>query len=118
MGMISKSSPFMNGVPELLILSELAHGEMYGYQLVRAIRAKTLEAVSLSEGCVYPLVHSLERKGWLASRRATSDGRVRVYYRLTPKGAKRLKILTTRWDGLTQAIQGALGGRHERPKLV
>jgi PadR family transcriptional regulator, regulatory protein PadR len=109
MGIDSKSSAFMNGVPELLTLTELARGEMYGYQLVRAIQAKTKEAVNLSEGCLYPLVHSLERKGWLASRRVTTDGRVRIYYRLTPKGARRLETLTARWDGLTQAIGAALG---------
>jgi PadR family transcriptional regulator PadR len=108
----------MNGVPELLILTELANGEMYGYQLVRAIQSKTQDTISLSEGCVYPLVHSLQRKGWLASRRTTSDGRVRVYYRLTQKGGRRLETLTARWSGLTAAISAVLGAKHERPKLV
>ena len=109
MGIVSKSSPFMNGVPELLILSELSRGEMYGYQLVRAIESKTQDAISLSEGCVYPLIHSLERKGWLTSRRAIFEGRPRVYYRLTPKGTRRLEVLAARWNGLTQAIGSVLG---------
>jgi PadR family transcriptional regulator, regulatory protein PadR len=114
----SKSSPFMNGVPELLILRELARQEMYGYQLVRAIQARTEAIVSLSEGCVYPLVHSLERKGWLASRRTTAAGRVRVYYRLTPRGRGRLQQMTVRWDGLASAIGRALGAEHEQPRMV
>jgi PadR family transcriptional regulator PadR len=118
MGIASKSSPFMNGVPELLILSELAKGEMYSYQLVRTIQAKTRDAISLSEGCVYPLVHGLERKGWLASRRATTEGRVRVYYRLTPKGGKRLQKLSARWNELSTAIGAVMGGRHEQPAMV
>jgi PadR family transcriptional regulator PadR len=108
----------MNGVPELLILRELANGEMYGYQLVRAIQVKTRDAISLSEGCVYPLVHSLQRKGLLASRRTISDGRARVYYRLTPKGQRRLEALTARWDGLTQAIGAIIGGQRAQPAIL
>jgi PadR family transcriptional regulator len=115
---VSKSSQFMNGVPELLILSELSRSEMYGYQLVRAIQSRTRAAVSLSEGCVYPLVHSLERKGWLASRRAAAEGRVRVYYRLTGRGRRRLETLSSRWEGLVQTIGGALGGRYGQPEPV
>jgi PadR family transcriptional regulator PadR len=108
MGLSPKNASFMNGVPELLILAELARGEMYGYQLVRAVQARTGNAISLSEGCVYPLVHSLERKGWLTSRQMTAAGRNRVYYRLTPKGKRRLDSLTSRWGLLTQAISSAL----------
>jgi PadR family transcriptional regulator PadR len=113
--MISSSvnSHFMNGVPELLILRHLSNQEMYGYQLVRAIQAGTRDAICLSEGCVYPLLHSMQRKGWLSSRRTVADGRPRVYYRLTPKGRKRLEAMTAKWDGLAGAIRHALGAEHE-----
>jgi PadR family transcriptional regulator, regulatory protein PadR len=114
----ANNSHFMNGVPELLILRQLAGQEMYGYQLVRAVQSSTRDTIRLSEGCVYPLLHSLQRKGWLSSRRATADGRPRVYYRLTPKGRQRLEKMAGQWDGLANAIRLALGATHEHPKPV
>jgi PadR family transcriptional regulator, regulatory protein PadR len=45
---------FMNGVPELLILRLLAHEEMYGYEIVQAIRSRTDAVVAVGEGVVYP----------------------------------------------------------------
>jgi len=104
----------MNGVPELLILRTLSRREMYGYELVRAIHASTGEKILLSEGCVYPLLHAMERKKWLASRRAAADGRTRVYYRLTPKGNQRLEKIVSQWNGMSSAIHLALGGDREQ----
>ena len=61
--------PFMSGVPELLLLRLLEQQEMYGYELVRTIRKVTGEAISLGEGVIYPVMHSLERAGALKSKR-------------------------------------------------
>jgi|SRR5665213_2589955 PadR family transcriptional regulator, regulatory protein PadR len=101
---------FMNGVPELLILRTLEAGEMYGYELVQAIRAKTNQAISLGEGVVYPALHALEREGMLKSRRKLVNGRTRVYYALTRKGEKHLAGLVRHWQHITDAIGLAIGG--------
>ena len=101
---------FMNGVPELLILSLLRRREMYGYELVQQIRAATGSVVVLGEGVVYPVLHGLEKDGALHSHRKTVEGRSRVYYRLTPAGEARLNELSGAWSKLTQAIRDALGG--------
>src|SRR5690606_20414840 len=69
--------PFMSGVPELLVLRLLARKEMYGYELVKAIRTATSEAIGLGEGVVYPSLYGLERKGALKARRKTVNGRSR-----------------------------------------
>ena len=61
--------PFMSGVPELLLLRLLEQREMYGYELVKAIKLVTGEAISLGEGVIYPVLHSLERGGALKARR-------------------------------------------------
>ena len=108
---------FMNGVPELLILSLLRRREMYGYELVQQIRAATGSVVVLGEGVVYPALHGLEKDGALRSRRKTVDGRSRVYYALTPQGQARLDDLSGSWSRLTQAIQDALGGIVHVPAL-
>jgi PadR family transcriptional regulator, regulatory protein PadR len=69
---------FMNGVPELLVLRLLSEREMYGYELVQAIRERTGEAISLGEGVVYPALYALERSGALSSRRKAVNGRTRI----------------------------------------
>jgi PadR family transcriptional regulator, regulatory protein PadR len=103
---------FMSGVPELLILRLLAGREMYGYQLVQAIRAATGEAITLGEGVVYPALHALERAGALKATRKEVAGRSRVYYALTPKGARRLDDLTADWRTLDGAVGAVLEGGH------
>jgi len=99
---------FMNGVPELLILRLLDEQEMYGYELVAAIREKTADAVSLGEGVVYPVLHALEREGALKSRRKAVNGRTRVYYTVTRKGETRLAGLVRQWTQLAQSINRAI----------
>ncbi len=101
---------FMNGVPELLILRLLQHGEMYGYELVQAIRDRTEASIALGEGVVYPVLHALERSGALTARRKPVNGRSRIYYSLTPTGQHRLSTLAATWTTLTAAIQTLLTG--------
>lgn len=103
---------FMNGVPELLILRLIEQDEMYGYQIVRAIRSRTNEVIEVGEGVVYPVLHGLEREGALASRRKTVNGRSRIYYSVTPVGSRRLADLSETWSDLAAAIQKVLKGVH------
>ena len=99
----------MSGVPELLLLRLLNEQEMYGYELVRSIKQATGEAISLGEGVIYPVLHSLERKGSLKSRRKPVRGRTRVYYSLTKKGRDRLEKLRNDWSRIQSGVATALG---------
>ena len=101
---------FMNGVAELLILRLLQQEEMYGYEIVQAIRSRTDAVVAVGEGVVYPVLHGLERDGALRSRRKTVQGRSRIYYAVTPAGSHRLADLAKDWTDLTAAIQTMLTG--------
>jgi PadR family transcriptional regulator PadR len=103
-------SNFMNGVPELLVLHCLRDREMYGYELAQEIKGRTDAVVTLGEGVLYPVLHALERKGALSSRRKAVQGRSRVYYALTPKGEKRLDGLTDTWTTLAGAIGRVMQG--------
>ena len=94
----------MNGVPELLILRLLREREMYGYELVQAIRAETGDAIRTGEGVVYPVLHALEREGSLKSRRKLVNGRTRVYYAVTRGGTKRLAGLVGQWNRIVDAV--------------
>jgi PadR family transcriptional regulator len=101
---------FMNGVPELLILRLLEDGEMYGYEIVQALRERTDAVIAVGEGVVYPVLHALEQGGALKSRRKTVAGRNRIYYSVTKAGSRRLTELTARWTELAGAIQRTLAG--------
>jgi PadR family transcriptional regulator PadR len=108
-----RNSNFMTGVPELVIMRLLQHQEMYGYEIVAAIRAKSGNVVNLAEGVVYPVLHRLERERALKSRSKTVNGRSRIYYTLTAKGARRLNDLAMSWNSLNAALQNILvGGIH------
>ena len=98
----------MSGVPELLVLRLLARQEMYGYELVKAVRVMTGEAIALGEGVVYPALHALEKSGALKATRKPVNGRTRVYYRVTAKGQQRLTRLTQEWDRVSFGIRSAL----------
>lgn len=101
---------FMNGVPELLILKLLQQDEMYGYEIVQAIRERTGAVIAIGEGVVYPVLHGLERDGALRTRRKIVNGRSRIYYSITPRGSRRLADLSQTWVSLTTAIQAMLMG--------
>lgn len=105
-----QSPSFMSGVPELLVMRLLARKAMYGYELARAIRQATREAISVGEGVLYPALHSLERRGLLRGRRQTVAGRTRVYYTVTAKGRRRLEQLTGDWRRVADGVEAALEG--------
>jgi PadR family transcriptional regulator PadR len=113
------NTDFLNGVPELLILSLVSRRPMYGYQLVQAIRQSTDGTLEFGEGCVYPILHRLEAEGMLGSKRETVGGRSRVVYRINVRGRKQLASTTTAWQKIVEAVSHALhGGEHGQPGLA
>lgn len=103
-----RSASLMSGVPELLVLRLLSARQMYGYELARAIRESTREAISLGEGVLYPALHALESRGFVKGHRRTVSGRTRVYYAVTPKGNCRLEELSGEWHRIAGAVRAVL----------
>jgi PadR family transcriptional regulator PadR len=95
---------FLNGVPELVVLQLLSRRRMYGYELVRAIERASGEVLEFGEGCIYPILHRLEKDGHLGSSREIVGGRSRVVYRLTASGRKRLVGRVAAWQSVAAAI--------------
>jgi PadR family transcriptional regulator PadR len=111
--MTAKNPGFMAGVPELAVLSLLAGREMYGYEIARSIKATTRDAFSLGEGVLYPVLHAIEARGLVRTRKSRVEGRVRIYYSLTARGRKRLDRLTADWRRMSLGVDSILG----RPSL-
>ena len=97
-------SSFLNGIPELVVLRLLSQREMYGYEIVQAIREKSRAALQFGEGCIYPYLHYLEESKLVSSQRSVVDGRNRVYYLLTAKGSKRLETLLAEWQQVAHGV--------------
>ncbi|MEO1495949.1 MAG: PadR family transcriptional regulator [Planctomycetota bacterium] len=110
---------FLNGVPELVVLELLSRRAMYGYELVQAIRERSGGELTFGEGAVYPLLHKLEERGHLASRRVPVGGRSRVVYRVTRPGKKRLAETVGEWRRIAASVQDILqGGEHAIAKAL
>lgn len=107
--------PFMSGVPEILVLQLLERRAMYGYELVRAIRTNTGDNISLGEGVIYPVLHSLERAGALKAESRLVNGRRRVYYRVMAKGRQRLHGLKERWARIREGVENVLDNACAQP---
>jgi PadR family transcriptional regulator, regulatory protein PadR len=110
MRMPDKNSSLMAGVPELVVLRLLADRDMYGYEIARAIKALTRDALSIGEGVLYPALHAMEARGLVRPRPRLADGRTRIYYSLTARGRVRLERLTASWRRLSGGVESILGG--------
>jgi PadR family transcriptional regulator, regulatory protein PadR len=100
--------PFLNGVPVMLVLKLLSRNEMYGYEIVKAIQKATNDELAFAEGCIYPILHTLEKDGLVTTREQSISGRVRLYYRLTPDGLKRLEATQNEWARVSRTVGQAL----------
>lgn len=99
----------LQGTLDLLILQTLRWGPKHGYGISRAIQSQSGDILQVDTGSLYPALHRLERKKWIAADWRISDNNQRVrVYRLTPKGRKQLADERSRWEQLSDAIAGIL----------
>ena len=99
----------LQGTLDMLILQTLQWGPRHGYALSKAIRTNSGEILKVDTGSLYPALHRLERKGWIAAEWKASDAgpRLRVY-RLTKNGKKQLVAERSRWKRVITAIAGIM----------
>ena len=97
----------------MLILRTLQVGPAHGHQIGKHIQSSTEDILQIEHGSLYPALHRLERKGWLASKWESRDGgRELKYYRLTALGKKQLVVEESKWKRLVRAI-GQVAARVE-----
>src|SRR4051812_8391573 len=95
----------LQGTLDLLILKTLAVGAAHGHTIANAIEQRSEDVLQVEHGSLYPALHRLENRKWIASFWGTSDNnRKAKYYRLTPAGRKQLIAQTTRWEQVVRAI--------------
>ena len=93
------------GNTTMLVLKLLETKDMYGYQIIEELSAKSGEVFRLKTGTLYPLLHKLENDGMVTSYDENADNlRVRRYYRLTTKGKGLLAQKAQEWTLYTNAV--------------
>jgi len=99
----------LQGTLDLLVLKTLAIGPAHGHAIAHAIARRSDEILQVEHGSLYPALHRLEDRGWIASFWGTSENNRRArYYRLTPNGREQLVAQTSRWDQIVHAINRIL----------
>jgi DNA-binding PadR family transcriptional regulator len=89
-----------------LILSLLTKGESYGYALIQEVKRLSGDKIEWTDGMLYPVLHRMEREGWIASRWVQSEsGRKRKYYSLKRNGKKALKDQREQWVAVSNVFK-------------
>jgi PadR family transcriptional regulator len=101
----------LQGTLDLLILRTLRLGPTHGHAIAKAIEFNSDDVLQVEQGSLYPALHRLIKRGWIAVEEGTSENNRRAkFYRLTAKGGRQLAVETGKWDKLAGAI-----GRILRP---
>jgi transcriptional regulator len=96
----------LQGTLDMLVLKVLDAGPLHGYAIAQRIGEISRALVQVPQGSLYPALHRLENRGWLAaSWKSTDSGREAKVYRLTAKGRRRLEQEVAGWERLSEAIR-------------
>ncbi len=99
----------LQGTLDLLILRTLAPGPMHGWAISQRIQQVSGDVLQVPQGSLYPALHRLERRGWIAAKWGASENNRRAkYYELTRAGRKQLELEASQWAKLTAAVAQVL----------
>ncbi|MFN8506927.1 MAG: helix-turn-helix transcriptional regulator [Dehalococcoidia bacterium] len=91
-----------------LVLAILNEGETYGYAILKRIQELSGGAMEWTDGMLYPLLHRLDRLGFVEARwDSPENGRKRRYYRITPAGGDALQEQRRQWDVVAGTLRNA-----------
>src|SRR5438552_7312347 len=95
----------LQGTLDMLVLRTLVLGTAHGHTIAHAIERGSRDVLQIEHGSLYPALHRLEDRGWIASFWGTSENnRKAKYYRLPPTGRNQLASHTKRWKEVVRAI--------------
>lgn len=100
------------GSHELIILTLLNRRDMYGYELIQEMARQSEQVFCMSQGSLYPFLHTMEGRGYITSYNLTASGRERRFYRLTDVGRAALCEKEAQWTRYIGAMGKILGGEY------
>src|SRR5512132_4379266 len=105
MSPVASRLELLQGTLDLLILRTLLAGPTHGHAIARHIRRTSEDLLQVETGSLYPALHRLEAKGWVAASWKLSDkGKRAKFYRLTPRGRRQLISEQSRWEAFARAM--------------
>lgn len=98
----------LRGSLELMVLSTLSSGKKYGYLIQSTLWESSREAIEMKAGTLYPILHKLEKEGWVKCHWESDTGRRRKWYELTAAGKKQLKSQADEWWRYVECLRRVL----------
>jgi PadR family transcriptional regulator, regulatory protein PadR len=107
--MADERRDLVKGTLDLLILQALEREPMHGWGVAERIGTLSRDVFLLQTGTVYPALHRLLKRGWIAAEWRTSENnRQARYYRLTAAGRKQLEAERASWKRVSMAVNRVL----------
>ena len=95
----------LQGTLDVLVLKTLALGPAHGHTIAHAIEHRSEDVLQVEHGSLYPALHRLEDRGWIASFWGTSENNRRArFYSITRRGSRRLAETAENWEQLSAVI--------------
>lgn len=102
------SKELIKGSTSLLVMSVLKGQDLYGYKIIKELETRSENVFELKEGTLYPILHALEKEGYLEAYWDEFDNRKRKYYHLTKKGLKQLETKREEWKVYSGSVDKVL----------
>lgn len=103
--MAQRDIDLIQGTLNVLILKTLSLGPMNGYAIAKWVGERTGDEIELEEGALYPALHRMEHRGWIAAEWGVSENNRRAkYYSITSLGRRVLRERTESWERLVGAV--------------
>lgn len=103
--MAAEKSDLLQGTLDVLILKTLSPGAMHGWGIALRIQQLSEDVLAVNQGSLYPALHRLEEKGWIAAEWGNSENNRRArFYTLTRSGRRQLADETLSWERFAAAV--------------
>lgn len=100
----------LKGTTVILVLSLLQQRTMYGYEMIKELERQSDGTFAFKEGTLYPVLHTLEDRGWVEAYWAPGNGeRKRKYYTITDSGRRQLADKTKEWKQFRVSVERVIG---------
>ncbi len=111
---MGKLADLLPGTLDMLILKALSLGPLHGYGVLLRIGQISGQLLQIEQGSLYPALYRLEHAGWIEAEWGVSDNNRRAkFYRLTPKGRRKLREEERQWALFTSAVANVLSALPE-----